>query len=113
MNLYHKLSPFELAELLKNKFQLEFISGKWFGKDKKEIKDIRVKLANLGWFKNVTRIDDTIDMYILLYGTTGLWYDLPIINDALKLETLEPLCYPLNDKQLKIINYLELILKRL
>ena len=105
MNLYYKLSAHELAVLLKDKYNLEFISGKWF-KDKKEIKDIRVRLANLGWFKNVSKIDETIDMYILLYGTTGLWYDLPIINDALKLEKLEPLCYPLNDKQLKIINYL-------
>lgn len=105
MNLYYKLSAYELANLLKDRYNLEFISGKWF-KDKKEIKDIRVRLANLGWFKNVSKIDETIDMYILLYGTTGMWYDLPIINDALKLEKLEPLCYPLNDKQLKIINYL-------
>lgn len=105
MNLYYKLTPFELAEHIKIKEDLEFISGKWF-KNKKEIKDIRKYLVNLGWFKSVAKLDETIDMYILLYGTTGFWYDLPIIEDAKNLKELKELCYPLNEKQLKIINYL-------
>ena len=70
MNLYYRLSPYELAEMIKNKENLEFISGKWF-KDKREIKDIRKYLISLGWFKSVTRLDETIDMYILIY-------DLPL-----------------------------------
>ena len=105
MNLYYKLTPFELAEHVKLKEDLEFISGKWF-KNKKEIKDIRKYLVSLGWFKSVSKLDETIDMYILMYGTTGLWYDLQIVNDAKSIDKLKPLCYPLNNKQLKIINYL-------
>lgn len=105
MNLYYRLTPFELAEQIKKQENLEFISGKWF-KNKKEIKDIRKYLMALGWFKSVNRLDETIDVYILLYGNTGLWYDLQIVEDAKKIKELKPLCYPLNTKQLKIINYL-------
>ena len=97
-----------LYENLKGKF--EFIAGKWF-LDKKEIKNID---------KFISKIDEIItsaedirkikEFYRIKYGNeTGKWYELPIIAEAeeqLKKGELKPLCYPLNDKQLTIINYL-------
>ena len=43
MNLYYRLTPYELAEQVKEKENLEFISGKWF-KNKKEIKEENDKI---------------------------------------------------------------------
>lgn len=91
------------AEMLKRK-NIEFISGKWF-LDKKEIKDIdKFALSTFG-FENVKQKDDALDYFRQAFGTSGVWYDLPIIEEA-KAADLRPLCYPLNQKQLKIINYL-------
>lgn len=85
--------------------KLEFISGKWFY-NKKEIKNIEKYLLQANYCDTMNELNDVIDMYKIMYGTTGLWYDLPIIEEARNLEELKPLCYPLNDKQLTIINYL-------
>lgn len=85
--------------------KLEFISGKWFY-NKKEIKDIRKYLYKTGLFDNVDQLDNVIESFIVLYGQDGLWYDLPIIKEAENQKELKPLCYPLTEKQLIIINYL-------
>ena len=87
------------------KGKLEFISGKWFY-NKKEIKNIEKYLLQSGYCDTMNELNDVIDMYKIMYGTTGVWYDLPIIEEARNLTELKPLCYPLNDKQLTIINYL-------
>lgn len=85
--------------------ELEFISGKWFRKGI-EIKNIRKYLYVTGLFKSIEQLDKVIDSYIVMYGTTKKWYDLPIIREAKEQQNLQPLCYPLNEKQLMIINYL-------
>lgn len=85
--------------------KLEFISGKWFY-NKKEIKNIEKYLLQSNYCDTMNELNDVIDMYKIMYGTTGLWYDLPIIEEARNIQELKPLCYPLNEKQLIIINYL-------
>lgn len=85
--------------------KLEFISGKWFY-NKKEIKNIEKYLLQANYCNTMNELNDVIDMYKIMFGTTGIWYDLPIIEEARNLKELKPLCYPLNDKQLTIINYL-------
>lgn len=84
---------------------LKFISGKWFYKDN-EIKDIRKYMLVSGYADSMNELDNIIDMYKVMYGETGVWPELPIIKEAQELKELRPLCYPLNEKQLKIINYL-------
>ena len=85
--------------------KLRFISGKWFYADE-EIKDIRKYMLVSGYADTMHELDDIIDMYQVMFGEIGKWADLPIIKEAKALTKLEPMCYPLNDKQLKIINYL-------
>ena len=104
--LAHK-TIYELTTLLHDNTngELEFISGKWF-RQKKEIKNIRKYLYKMGIFTSTDQLDKVIDSYIVMYGTTGKWYDLPIIKEAKELTDLKELCYPLNEKQLMIINYL-------
>lgn len=85
--------------------ELEFISGKWFRK-RVEIKNIRKYLYVTGLFKSVDQLDKVIDSYIVMYGKSSKWYDLTIIKEAKDLQELKPMCYPLNEKQLMIINYL-------
>ena len=85
--------------------KLRFISGKWFYNDT-EIKDIRKYMLVSGYADTMTELDNIIDMYKVMYGEVGVWPPLPIIKEAEELKELKPLCYPLNEKQLKIINYL-------
>lgn len=85
--------------------KLRFISGKWFYADE-EIKNIRKYMLVSGYADTMHELDDIIDMYQVMFGEIGKWADLPIIKEAKALTKLEPMCYPLNDKQLKIINYL-------
>lgn len=85
--------------------KLRFISGKWFYADE-EIKNIRKYMLVSGYADTMHELDDIIDMYQVMFGEIGKWADLPIIKEAQALTKLEPMCYPLNDKQLKIINYL-------
>lgn len=107
MRIAQNKSIYELTLLLEDitKGELEFISGKWFRKGV-EIKDIRKYLYRIGIFKSVDQLDKVIDSYIVLYGKVAKWYDLPIIKEAQEQQELKPLCYPLNNKQLMIINYL-------
>ena len=85
--------------------KLRFISGKWFYNDK-EIHDIRKYILVSGYADTMNELDNIIDMYKVMYGESGVWPDLPIVAEARELKNLKPLCYPLNLKQLKIINYL-------
>lgn len=107
MKIAQNKSIYELTLFLNEitKGELEFISGKWFRKGV-EIKDIRKYLYVIGIFKSIEQLDKVIDSYIVMYGKNAKWYDLPIIAEAKAQEELKPLCYPLNDKQLMIINYL-------
>ena len=91
-----------------NKFtkgELRFISGKWFYKAE-EIKNIQRYFLVSGFADTMNELDNIIDMYQVMYGEIGKWFDLPIIKEAKEQKELLPLCYPLNEKQLKIINYL-------
>lgn len=90
--------------------KLEFIAGKWF-LESKEIKQIDKFIAQID--EVVTSAEDIRkikEFYRIRYGNeTGKWYELPIIAEAeelIKNDTLKPLAYPLNEKQLIIINYL-------
>ncbi|MBO5888878.1 MAG: hypothetical protein J6Q58_01920 [Clostridia bacterium] len=90
--------------------ELEFIAGKWFLK-KQEIKQIDKFISKID--KIVTSAEDIRkikEFYRIRYGNeVGKWYDLPIIKEAEELianNNLKPLAYPLNEKQLIIINYL-------
>ena len=85
--------------------KLEFISGKWFYNDD-EIKNIEKYFLKSGFCDTMNELNDVIDMYKIMYGNTGIWKPLKIIREAEELTELKPLCYPLNDKQLTIINYL-------
>ena len=70
------------AEMLRRK-NVEFISGKWF-LDQKEIKDIdKFALSTFG-FENVKQKDDALDYFRQAFGTSGVWYELPIIEEAKK-----------------------------
>lgn len=102
-----KLTIKERARLIRQQSgdKLRFISGKWFY-DETEIKDIRKYLYKSIYIDNPNQLDDVIQSLILEFGETGTWLPLPIIKEAQSLEKLEPLCYPLNEKQLIIINYL-------
>lgn len=103
----YKISQREKVISIHNqtKGQLRFISGKWFYKDD-EIKNIRRYFLVSGFADTMNELDDLIDMYQVMYGDIGKWFDLPIIKEAKAQKVLKPLCYPLNLKQLKIINYL-------
>lgn len=107
MKIIQNKSIYEMTIFLHDMMngELEFISGKWFRKEI-EIKDIRKYLYTTGIFKSIDQLEKVIDSYIVMYGKTTNWYDLPIIAEAKNQEELMPLCYPLNDKQLMIINYL-------
>ena len=85
--------------------ELRFISGKWFYKDN-EIRNIKKYFLVSGYADTMNELDNIIDMYQVMYGEIGKWFDLPIIKEAKALKKLQPMCYPLNQKQLKIINYL-------
>ena len=107
MKIIQNKSIYELTLFLHDmtKGELEFISGKWFRKEI-EIKDIRKYLYVTGIFKSVDQLDKVIDSYIVMYGKSSRWYDLPIIKEDKEQQELMPMCYPLNQKQLMIINYL-------
>ena len=93
----------DIHSTLKDK--LEFISGKWFYKDE-EIKNIEKYFLTAGFCDTMNELNDVIDMYKIMYGTTGIWKPLKIIKEAEDIKELKPMCYPLNEKQLIIINYL-------
>lgn len=107
MKIVQNKSIYELTLFLHDmtKGELEFISGKWF-RNRVEIKNIKKYLYVTGIFKSVDQLEKVIDSYTVMYGKSSKWYDLPIIEEAKGLQELTPLCYPLNTKQLMIINYL-------
>ena len=94
------------AQCIKTATTLRFISGKWFlnGKELKEI-DRYLLTVDLN-INSVDKIKKVKDMFIMLYGESGDWLELPIIEEAKKQKSLKPLCFPLNKQQLTIINRL-------
>lgn len=86
-----------------------FISGKWFINNK-EIKNFTKHLYTLKDIRVLLRSDkDTEsirDTFIDMYSEIGKWPELPIIKEAMEQEELKPLCFPLNKKQLILINRL-------
>lgn len=103
------LSPTELCDLYKNK-GLERRCSKWYIKGT-EIKNINQWIAQDSInFKTPHSVSEFVDMFTMKYHDADAdWYPLPIIAEAQKqLRTigLQDLCFPLNTKQLMIINYL-------
>lgn len=103
-----RVDPTDICDFLSSD-GYEFISGKWF-KNKIEIKDFSKELyrnvnvrPQLRTDKDTQRIKDT---FVDMYGTSGTWPELPIIEEAKKLKELKPMAFPLNEKQLIIINRL-------
>lgn len=99
--------------------KLQFISGKWFDGDGVEIKDVKkwllsfmtaLRKTGANWeFIDVAdsrQLDVWTDTFISLYGERGEWPEAPIIKDAREGEATYPLAFPLEEKQLKIINLL-------
>lgn len=86
---------------------VQFISGKWFVREK-DCKNIDAYLLRaIPTLTNLDELQKFKDMFIKLHGNEdGTWYPLPILEEAMLTNEYKPLCYPLNNKQLKIINYL-------
>lgn len=98
-NIHLRISP-----------KLEWISGKWFD-NKIEIKNIDSWLLGNGHAKNMNQLKELKHAFIALYGRNeDDWYELPIIAEARELieqgKVDKQMVFPLNDKQLKLINYL-------
>lgn len=85
--------------------KLKFISGKWFYDDT-EIKDIHKYLYKMDLIDSPNQLDDVIESLKIEFGESGTWPELPIVKEAENLKEFKPLCYPLTEKQLIIINYL-------
>lgn len=104
-----RLTPLEQAKILiEHNDPLEYICGKWYYK-KEEIQNIDRFLLNYNFlqFKYMRDVDEFKDCYIGLVGDLdGKWYDNEIILKAKEDEPLKPLAFPLDDKQLTIINVL-------
>lgn len=104
-------TPSELCDIYhKDPYYLERRCGKWYVR-KKEVKDIKRWLATDGRkFPNARTITEFIDMFNVKYHDPEAdWYPLPIIEEArkqIKEVGLLPLAFPLNEKQLIIINAL-------
>lgn len=99
-----KYTDRELCEIFSGK--IKFICGKWFNQYNEEIKRIDSYLMRTGYFNTANDVIKFKDTFIMAYGEFEMdWPDLPIVEEAKHCE-LEPLCYPLNEKQLIIINYL-------
>ena len=99
-----RLTACEKATHFYNK-GLRFVSSKWFYKNS-EIYNVNRYLIATSMFDDVNDVQKTKDAFIAAYGEFGNWPDLPIVNEARNITELKPLVYPLNKKQLVIINYL-------
>lgn len=115
-----KANCLECAERIHSAFRgnLRFISGKWFidGREIKRLKlpvflgENEVKYNYAPFFRingtSPAGIKALLDMYIMMYGEPGEWLPMPIVSEAKALTDLKPMCFNLNTKQLKIVNYL-------
>lgn len=85
---------------------LRFISGKWFN-DGMEIKNPQRFFMQSDYsLTSAEEVKRTMDVFIMLNGEDGDWLELPIIADARNKKELDPLCFPLTEEQLVIINRL-------
>lgn len=98
---------------------LRFISGKWFDKNDREIRDPKKYLLSFmttlmrtgeNWeyidLADSKQLDSWMDTYVSLYGSGGKWPESTIISEAREGEATLPLAFPLEEKQLKIIHLL-------
>ena len=98
------------CRMVQDKYGIKFISGKWFApKNDKlvEIRQIDKFLLLNGITTDVNDSQKWRDTYVAMYGESGLWPEMPIIEEAKRtMDQKHDMCYPLNEKQLIIINYL-------
>lgn len=89
---------------------VEWVSGKWF-KNNIEITDIDKYLMRSGYVTNGSSdLKNFKTTFIKMFGEEGIWPQLDIVKKAEELikngYKVKELAYPLNSKELKIINYL-------
>ena len=114
------LNFIKVCQLFREEFpnDLQFISGKWFDSEEKEI-DINKWFRDactpgskyyhyFANFKSKSDKNNFIDIYIDFYGEDGYWYELPIVKKAkefreVSLKEVTDI-FPLDDKQITIIN---------
>lgn len=93
-----------------NEMGIRFISGKWFVPHDGKLEEIKKidKFLLLNRLTNDTQDSKKWrDTYVAMYGEDGLWPEMPIVEEARKtMDKKQEMCYPLNEKQLIIINYL-------
>lgn len=95
------------CRMIHDQYGIRFISGKWFVPNKGEIKQIDKFLLLNGIATDVNDSQRWRDTYVAMYGENGLWPEMPIIEEARStMDQKAEMCYPLNEKQLIIINYL-------
>lgn len=86
---------------------IRWISGKWF-KDNEELKDNRYFMMYVR--DGVSDLRNFKRTFIEMYGEDCNWPQLKIVDEAYELihngYKMNKLAYPLNEKELKIINYL-------
>lgn len=103
-----KWNATDVCDLLYNE-GYRFISGKWF-KDSVEIKEFEKQLYKIKDIRALLRTNKDAesirDTFISMYSEIGKWPELPIIKEAKEQAELKPLCFPLNEKQLILINRL-------
>ena len=96
----------DIAELFAKR-GIRCLSGKWFFKNK-EIKNIREYLMRSSPdIRSISMLDNVIDLLLIIANNpNGIYPDMPILSEAEHLTKLKPLAFPLNNKQLMLINYL-------
>ena len=96
----------DIAELFVKK-GVRCLSGKWFCHDK-EIRNIREYLMRASPdIRSVSMLDNVIDLLLILANNpNGKYPDMPILAEAQQISELKSLAFPLNNKQLMLINYL-------
>lgn len=101
-----KLTPLDRAELM-YRAKVGFLAGKWF------LGNVEIPNVNRYLYKNpdfiITsskELEEAKSVFMDVYGDpTGWWPENPIIEEARHVEP-GPLAFPLNHKQLMIINRL-------
>lgn len=102
-----KLTNQEIALSIFNQDGLRFINGKWF-KNTEEILNINYYLMGRFNFNSISQIKDVIDFIKILSeeDETLKWPEMKIITYAKNYKTPHEMAFPLNNKQLMIINRL-------
>lgn len=98
------------CQMVYNQYGIRFISGKWFFPHNDKLEEIKKIDKFLLLNKITSDVQDSkrwCDTYVAMYGEDGYWPEMPIIKEARNtMDKKHEMCYPLNEKQLIIINYL-------